>query len=75
MLSYNVLFNELGITSARELEDIVISGIYADILQASLDPHNQYVHITHTIGRDLQPGELQQLVDVLRRWCVKVGSS
>jgi hypothetical protein len=37
-IPYALLMGELGIGSVRELEDVIIGGIYADVFHASLDP-------------------------------------
>lgn len=42
-IPYALLMSELGIASVRELEDVVISGIYADVFQAALDPQVQCI--------------------------------
>ena len=39
-ISYNTLLNELDVKNIRELEDLLISAIYADIIQGRLDQQN-----------------------------------
>jgi len=39
-ISYSTLLNELNVKNIRELEDLLISAIYADIIQGRLDQQN-----------------------------------
>ncbi|KAK5992881.1 COP9 signalosome complex subunit 7a [Cladobotryum mycophilum] len=54
-LSYDALERALGLSSAREVEDLVITAIYAGLLHATLDPARQAVQnwaarCTYTLG-------------------------
>lgn len=68
-LSYATLQRELGITEARALEDLVISAIYAGLIEAQLDARNQTVHISSVSPlRDLAPNSIPATLESLRTW-------
>src|SRR5277367_3691067 len=58
-LTYENLMRELGITSTRDLENLVISAIYAGLLSGTLDPHRQRVSISSISPlRDVSPSSI-----------------
>ncbi|KAK2606409.1 hypothetical protein QQS21_003228 [Conoideocrella luteorostrata] len=68
-LSYNALQKELRLPSARELEDLVITVIYAGLVNATLDPARQAVQVTSTAPlRDLSPGSIPEMIEALNNW-------
>ncbi|KAH8906287.1 hypothetical protein BR93DRAFT_928884 [Coniochaeta sp. PMI_546] len=69
VLSYSSLISELGLASARELEDLVTSSIYASLINATLDPAHETVHI-HSVAplRDVSPTAIPVLLSSLRSW-------
>ncbi|KAG9310307.1 hypothetical protein JVU11DRAFT_9428 [Chiua virens] len=68
ILSYSVLLEELRVTNIRELEDLIIDAIYLDILRGKLDQKEQQLEIEYTMGRDLEPGKLEKLLEALQNW-------
>jgi COP9 signalosome complex subunit 7 len=71
-LSYAALQQHLGLGSARELEDLVITAIYAGLVNATLDPARQAVQVASVAPlRDLAPGAVPDLVAALRLWSAK----
>jgi COP9 signalosome complex subunit 7 len=68
-LSYSSLISKLGLSSARELEDIVTSSIYASLINATLDPAHETVHI-HSVAplRDVSPTAIPDLLSSLKSW-------
>lgn len=57
-LAYGSLVQSLGLTNPRELEEVVISAIYAGLLNAQLDPKNEQVLINSVSPlRDVAPGD------------------
>lgn len=68
-LSYAALQKSLGLPSARALEDLVISAIYAELLSAQLDPFNQTVHVSSVSPlRDLAPNSIPGMLSTLKNW-------
>lgn len=52
----------------RELEDLLIDAVYCDIIQGKLDQRNQQVEVDCSVGRDLGPNELPNIVNTLQEW-------
>lgn len=68
-LSYANLQRDLGLPDARAVEDLVISAIYADLVEAQLDPRNQTVHVSSVSPlRDLAPNSIPSVLGALRAW-------
>lgn len=68
-LSYSSLLGHLGLETTRELEDLVISAIYAGLVNATLDPYHQLVAVSSVAPlRDLQPNTIPQMLVTLNEW-------
>ncbi|KAK8101316.1 hypothetical protein PG999_011690 [Apiospora kogelbergensis] len=68
-LSYASLQSALELSDARALEDLVISAVYADLITAQLDPHNQVVHVSAVSPlRDLAPNSIPAMLASLQEW-------
>lgn len=75
-LSYDALQKALGLSSARQLEDLVITVIYAGLLHATLDPARQAVQVNSVAPlRDLAPGSIQNMIVALNNWSDKCTST
>lgn len=51
------------------LENLVISAIYAGLLQAKLDTKFQFVEVSSTAGRDVAPEDVPSMIETLTDWC------
>ena len=58
----------------RELEDLIIDAIYLDILRGKLDQKEQQLEVEYTMGRDLEPGKVENLLAALKGWYVSEDS-
>lgn len=68
-LSYSALQNALGLSSTREIETLIITAIYAGLLDATLDPARQAVQVTSVAPlRDLSPGSVPHMIAALDNW-------
>ncbi|MCJ1479225.1 hypothetical protein MMC13_007910 [Lambiella insularis] len=68
-LTYQHLLSALNLPSVRELEDLVISSIYAGLIEAKLDTLSQRVDVSSVSPlRDLRPKSVPQLVTILEDW-------
>ncbi|KAG5949280.1 hypothetical protein E4U53_005932 [Claviceps sorghi] len=75
-LRYDILQNELGLSSAREVEELVITAIYAGLVQGTLDPENKTVQLTSLAPlRDLEPGCIPDMIAALNHWSDKCTST
>ena len=54
LLSYSLLMQELHIDNVRELEDLVIEGISAGVVQGKLDQKSSHFEVDYVIGRDIR---------------------
>lgn len=71
VLSYPSLISALDLTTPQELEELVISAIYAGLLSAKLDPQHALVRINHVAPlRDVAPDDsaVSGLLTSLRSW-------
>ncbi|KAI9171827.1 COP9 signalosome subunit 7 (CsnG) [Paramyrothecium foliicola] len=75
-LSYDALQGALDLSSARQLEDLVISAVYAGLLHATLDPARQCVQVFSVSPlRDLSPGSIPDMITSLKNWASRCGST
>ncbi|KAG8904688.1 hypothetical protein FRB99_001329 [Tulasnella sp. 403] len=68
ILPYAQLRAYLDINTIRELEDLIIDAMYQDVLRGRLDQKEQQLELEYTMGRDLRPGQLDQLLAALKNW-------
>merc|ERR1719431_1210549 len=69
LLPYKLLMAELGISTVRELEDLVIEGISAGVVLGKLDQKNSHFEVDFVIGRDIRKIDIGNIVSVLTAWC------
>ena len=75
-LSYKNLLNALGLETERELEDLVISAIYAGLVQGMLDPYNKTVLVSSVSPlRDLPPNSVPTMLSTLSAWSLRCTST
>lgn len=68
-IPYSVLLEELDIKNVRDLEDLIIEAVYADIIHGKLDQKNSQLEVDYAgLGRDVRPGETGAVVDTLAAW-------
>lgn len=75
-LTYPSLLTALSLPTTRQLEDLVISSIYAGLLSAKLDTLAQRIDVSSVSPlRDLRPNSIPTMISVLEDWdsrCVDV---
>ncbi|KAI6137164.1 hypothetical protein F5141DRAFT_1079121 [Pisolithus sp. B1] len=74
ILPYSLLLEELQMPTIRELEDLIIDAIYLDILRGKFDQKEQQLEIEYTMGRDLEPGQLERVLAALQNWASTTAS-
>ena len=52
----------------RELEDIIIEAIYQKIILGKLDQKTRALEVEFAIGRDIRPGQIDEMILVLQNW-------
>lgn len=68
-IPYSVLLKELDIKNVRDLEDLIIEAIYADIIHGKLDQECKRVEVDVALGRDARLEDAGAIADVLADWC------
>jgi len=51
------------------LEDLIIDCMYAGIIKGKLDQHAQRFQVDWAMGRDIRPGQVEDMTKVLSAWC------
>jgi len=74
VLPYALLLQSLQISNIRELEDLIIDGVYLDLLRGKLDQKAQQFEVEYAIGRDLEPEKVEGLLSALRDWAKTTSS-
>jgi len=74
ILPYPELLKTLEVSSVRELEDLIIDAIYLDLLRGKLDQKEEQLEVSYTMGRDLEPGKLEQVLAALNDWAATTSS-
>jgi len=67
-IPYSRLLKELDMRNLRELEDLIIDVIYADIVRGKLDQRNSRLEVEYTLGRDIKPADIDIVIQVLQDW-------
>ncbi|EJT98888.1 hypothetical protein DACRYDRAFT_82679 [Dacryopinax primogenitus] len=68
ILPYAQLLQYLDLSSIRELEDLVIDAIYANVVRGKLDQKEQRFEVEYTMGRDVPPEQMGKLLESLQLW-------
>lgn len=68
-IPYSVLLEELDIKNVRDLEDLIIEAVYADIIHGKLDQKNSQLEVDYAgLGRDVRPGDNGAVAEMLAEW-------
>ncbi|XP_078507663.1 COP9 signalosome complex subunit 7a [Lissotriton helveticus] len=68
-IPYSVLLEKLHLKNVRQLEDLIIEAIYADVVRGTLDQRNQRLEVDYSIGRDIRREDLSTIARTLQDWC------
>ncbi|CAG0886903.1 unnamed protein product [Cyprideis torosa] len=68
-IPYAELQAQVGCTTVRELEDLLISAIYSGVVRGELNPRERVFSVRSAIGRDVQRSELPAIMRTLEDWC------
>ena len=91
LLPYSLLQEELGISTVRELEDLIIEvakcqnfllllcfflqGISSGVALGKLDQKNSHFEVDFVVGRDIRKIDIGNIVGVLSSWCENCDST
>ena len=68
VIPYSFLQTHLDIPTIRLLEDLIIDAIYLDIIRGKLDQNEQQFEVEYTIGRDVPPESVTEILSSLENW-------
>jgi COP9 signalosome complex subunit 7 len=69
VLPYDLLMQQLDISNVRELEDLLINDcMYTGIVRGKLDQRRRCFEVQFAAGRDLRPGQLDNMIATLANW-------
>jgi len=68
VIPYAALLQHLDIPNVRELEDLIIESIYQGVFKGKLDQKLHQLEVDFAIGRDIRPGQVQQMMQILSKW-------
>jgi COP9 signalosome complex subunit 7 len=67
-LSYAQMQAATGVSDVRELENLIISCIYAGVLSGKMDQGQQEFVVRGCAGRDVRPAEIASMLAFIRGW-------
>lgn len=68
-LPYSTLLEEMNMSNTRQLEDLLISAIYSNVIRGKLDQQNSRLEVDWSMGRDIRPADLDNILHTLGNWC------
>lgn len=72
-VSYAEIRAAAGVSAEQDVEDLVLSALYAGVVEGQIDQQGQVFEVSAAIGRDVPRGSadaLDALLGKLRGWCV-----
>jgi len=70
-IPYSDLLQQLDLENVRKLEDLVIDCLYQGLIKGKLDQKHKHLEVDYAIGRDLRPGQLDEMKSILVDWLQK----
>jgi len=67
-IPYSVLGEELKINNLRDLEDLIIEAIYANLVKGKLDQKANCLEVDSTLARDVRMNRIDDISSVLTSW-------
>jgi COP9 signalosome complex subunit 7 len=67
-LPYDRLLQELRLQHVRQLEDLIIEAVYANLIKGKLDQRQRCLEVDSAMPRDVRPDQLSRMVSVLGDW-------
>lgn len=68
-IPYSDLMKGLDLDNTRELEDVIITAIYSDVIRGKLDQLGGQLQVEYAAGRDVRPEAVPRVVATLQAWC------
>lgn len=68
-IPYDVLLKELNVNNVRDLEDLILEAHYSRVIICELDQEGGYLEVDSTVGRDVGPSDVDNMIETLQLWC------
>ncbi|XP_019898142.2 COP9 signalosome complex subunit 7b isoform X2 [Esox lucius] len=69
VIPYAWLLRDLEVGSVRQLEDLVIEAVYANVIRCKLDQSQLQLEVDACLGRDVRSEGMGCIASVLAQWC------
>ncbi|ETL84409.1 hypothetical protein F441_16340 [Phytophthora nicotianae CJ01A1] len=67
-IPYDTLIQDLGVSTVREVEDILIDTIYSGLVQGKLDQKSRCFVVKYAVGRDTRHEDIDDMIQKLSNW-------
>ncbi|CAH0488844.1 unnamed protein product [Peronospora farinosa] len=67
-IPYDTLMQDLGVSTIREVEDILIETIYSGLIQGKLDQKLRCFVVKYAVGRDTHHEDVDEMIQKLTNW-------
>ncbi|KAI9906861.1 hypothetical protein PsorP6_004414 [Peronosclerospora sorghi] len=67
-IPYDTLVQDLGVSTVREVEDILIDTIYSGLTQGKLDQKSRCFVVKYAVGRDTRHEDVDDMIQKLTNW-------
>ena len=67
-VQYSILMRNLALGNLREVEDLIIEAIYADIIKGKLNQKEERLEVDFVIGRDIRVEMVDNIISILDSW-------
>ncbi|KAG6609416.1 proteasome component region pci domain-containing protein [Phytophthora cinnamomi] len=67
-IPYDTLMQDLGVSTVREVEDILIDTIYSGLIQGKLDQKSRCFVVKYAVGRDTHHEDIDDMIQKLTNW-------
>ncbi|CEG37106.1 proteasome component region pci domain-containing protein [Plasmopara halstedii] len=67
-IPYDIMVQELGVSTVREVEDILIDTIYSGLIQGKLDQKSRCFVVKYAVGRDTCREDIDDMIQKLLNW-------
>ncbi|KAG2765900.1 hypothetical protein PC129_g8174 [Phytophthora cactorum] len=67
-IPYDTLMGDMGVSSVREVEDILIDTIYSGLIQGKLDQKSRCFVVKYAVGRDTRHEDIDDMIQKLMNW-------
>lgn len=67
-IPYHTLMQDLGVSTVRDVEDILIDTIYSGLIQGKLDQKSRSFVVKYAVGRDTHHEDIDDMIQKLTNW-------